>query len=88
MMNVLPIAAMALLGSGSFSGRPCEWAFAAHELPNGQVRIDITAIIDKDWHVYATTAKRRGSLPTVFTFTPSDKFATVVGCRNRARKGR
>lgn len=81
MINVLPIAAMAFLTSGSLPlAAPVKWAFAAHELPNGQVRIDITATIDKDWHVYATELPSdEGPLPTAFTFTPSDKFSTVGG---------
>ncbi len=61
---------------------PVKWVFAAKDLPNGQVRLDLTATIDQGWHVYATQLPSdQGPLPTAVTFAPSDAYYTVDGVK-------
>ena len=71
-----------LLSAGAPPAAPVKWSFAAHALPDGRVRVDITATIDKGWHVYATELPSdQGPLPTALTFAVSDKFRTVDGVK-------
>ena len=58
---------------------PVKWTFAAVELPNGQVRIDMMATIETGWHVYATELPSDdGPIATSIIVAPGPQF-TIVG---------
>lgn len=81
MLNTIVIAALALAASMP-SGAPVKWSFAAEELPNGQVRVNMTATMDKGWHVYATQLPSdQGPLPTVIALAQDKRFALVDGVK-------
>jgi thiol:disulfide interchange protein DsbD len=81
MLNTIIIAALAL-STANPPDAPVKWTFNTEELPNGQVRVNITANIDKGWHVYATQLPSdEGPLPTVIALADDKRFYTVDGVK-------
>lgn len=78
----MPVASFitALLAPALLVSPPVKWTFSAHELPNGQVRVDLTATMEAGWHIYATELPSdQGPLPTAITFQAAADHDAVNG---------
>ncbi|MEO8591326.1 MAG: protein-disulfide reductase DsbD N-terminal domain-containing protein [Flavobacteriales bacterium] len=75
MTLLLPtIAAIGLLTTTG----PVTWSFTSAPGDNGTFLIDVTAQVEKGWHLYATELPSdEGPIATSFRFTPSSDFQVV-----------
>lgn len=67
---------------GPMAGGPAIWSFSASTRHMGQVDIEMKAVIEKGWHMYATVLPSdQGPVPTSFRFEPSDAYVANGGVR-------
>lgn len=57
---------------------PVKWTFGAVELANGRVQVDLSAEMEKGWHLYAThLSSDHGPIPTRITFEADEAYYLV-----------
>ena len=57
---------------------PVKWAFSVKELPNDEADLQLTASIDKTWHLYSQKMPETAiELPLVFEFAKSSKYKRI-----------
>src|SRR5436190_18416061 len=75
MTALLPTIAM--IGMLPANG-PVAWSFTSQPASNGSITIDLTARIEKGWHIYATELPNNdGPIATSFRFMASEAFVVV-----------
>ena len=60
---------------GAFAGGPITWTFSALQAADGQEMVQLQAVCEAGWHIYALTLPRDdGPFPTVIRVTESKDF--------------
>lgn len=60
---------------GAFAGGPISWTFAPVQAADGQEMVQLQAVCEAGWHIYALTLPRDdGPFPTVIRLTGSKDF--------------
>jgi hypothetical protein len=58
--------------------QPVSWSFQAVPLGNGEYRLELTAVNEDDWYLYATVLPSdEGPVPTSFRFTAAESYTLV-----------
>ncbi|MDX9931051.1 MAG: protein-disulfide reductase DsbD family protein, partial [Bacteroidales bacterium] len=57
--------------------KPVKWNSRVDKVSDTEANIVLTASIDQGWHLYSQYNPEGGSLPLVFTISPSNAFALV-----------
>jgi thiol:disulfide interchange protein DsbD len=58
--------------------RPVKWSWKAEKIKAGEYNLVLTAMIDKNWHLFAQVQAPKGPLPTTFEFEKNPNI-TLVG---------
>ncbi len=79
-MNLFTYAYFVAVLHGHVTGGPAVWSFSASAQGSGHVNLEMKAVIEKGWHMYATVLPSdQGPIPTVFRFEPSDAYVPAGG---------
>lgn len=60
---------------------PVQWTIKAQQLQDNKFDIQISATIEKGWHLYSINLPEGGPLPTTFTFQESKDYSLVGGIK-------
>lgn len=58
---------------------PITWNFKLNDLSNNEKEIEMTAMIDKDWHLYSQKESPNGPLPLYFEFSVDSQKYVLEG---------
>ncbi len=73
LLSLLPL----FIGVNAQIIKPVKWTTRVDKVSDTEANVVLTATIDKGWHLYSQYNPAGGSLPLVFTITPSKSYALV-----------
>ncbi|MDD4848331.1 MAG: cytochrome c biogenesis protein CcdA [Bacteroidales bacterium] len=81
---ILIIAMFAIITLSAQIVNPVKWNFKLNDLPNDEMEIEMTATIDKDWHLYSQKESPNGPLPLYFEFMADSANYSLIGAVEEA----